>query len=287
MINPDYFFKFLKRNKINFFAGVPDSILKNTKNFFSKIDSNHHVITANEGLAVSACVGYHLSTNNLACAYMQNSGLGNALNPLISIAHQKVYSIPMLLLIGWRGSPGVKDEPQHMLKGKITPSLLKLLGIKYCVLNSNKDFIKLKKIISFAKRNKQTVACLIKKGTFEPSSLKNIKNISKKNYLLKRENFIQKMLSQISKKTKIVATTGFTSRELNQIRKNNKIKKGYDFYMVGGMGHSSMVALGASMKSKENIICLDGDGSFLMHLGAIVSIASNAGKNFKHILKHS
>ncbi len=283
MINPDYFFKFLKKNNINFFAGVPDSVLKNTKNFFSTINNKHHIITANEGLAVSACVGYHLSTNNLACAYMQNSGLGNAINPLISISHQKVYSIPMLLLIGWRGSPGIKDEPQHMLKGKITPNLLKLLGIKYCILNKNKDFYKLKKIISFAKRNKQTVACLIKKGTFESSKLKKKENVIKKTFI-KRENFIEEMLSQINIKTKIISTTGFTSRELNQIRNNKKIKKGSDFYMVGGMGHSSMVALGASIKSKETLICLDGDGSFLMHLGAIASIAANARSNFKHIL---
>jgi phosphonopyruvate decarboxylase len=284
MINPNYFFDFLKKNKVTFFAGVPDSILKNTKNYLNKINNKNHIVTANEGLAVSACVGYHLSTNNLACAYMQNSGLGNALNPLISIAHQKVYSIPMLLLIGWRGSPGMRDEPQHELKGKITPDLLQLLGIKYCTLSKDKDFNKLKKLILYAKRNKQPVACLIKKNTFEALNSKKKINIKKKINSLKRVNFINELLSQINKKTKIVATTGFTSRELNQIRNDKKIKKGSDFYMVGGMGHSSMVALGASLKSRENIICLDGDGSFLMHLGAIVSVAKNAGNNFKHIL---
>jgi len=137
----------LKKNKINFYTGVPDSVLKKLSNHFNKLDKTKHIIAANEGSAVSIGIGYYLSTKKIACVYLQNSGLGNAINPLISIAHRKVYSVPVMLMIGWRGSPQKKDEPQHMVKGKITTKLLKLLDINYCVLKEKKDLIKLNKLI--------------------------------------------------------------------------------------------------------------------------------------------
>ena len=149
MINVDTFFKFLENNGINFFSGVPDSVLKNSKKFLEKKNKEQHIISANEGSAIASFVGYFLSTNKLPCAYMQNSGLGNAINPLISIAHKNVYSIPILLLIGWRGAPGLNDEPQHQVNGAITPKLLKILDIKYCILNNINDFKKLKQLIKF------------------------------------------------------------------------------------------------------------------------------------------
>jgi len=188
----------------------------------------------------------------------------------------------MLLLIGWRGSPGIRDEPQHELKGSITTKLLELLNIKYCVLRSKPDLKKLKKIISYSKKNYQPVACLIEKNILENSKKNKIE--IKHSLNLKRNDLIDILLTKIDKKTKLIATTGFTSRELHQIRTSRKEKKGQDFYMVGGMGHSSMVSLGISIKTSKEVICLDGDGSFLMHLGSIVSIGKIAGRNFKHIL---
>ena len=282
MIKVENLFNFFKKNKINYFTGVPDSVLKATNEFFKIKSENKHFITSNEGSAVAMAIGYHLATKKIPCVYMQNSGLGNALNPIISIAHKKVYSIPMLLLIGWRGSPGIKDEPQHKLKGSITPKLLKLLNIKFCILKRETDFKKLKKIINHSKKNSQPVACLIEKNVLKDPN-KN-KRITRQIGNLMRSDVINILLKKINKKTKLVATTGFTSRELHQIRSNKKTKNGQDFYMVGGMGHSSAVSLGISLRTINEVICLDGDGSFLMHLGSLVNIGKVGGQNFKHIL---
>ena len=283
MIKTKELFKFLTKNKINFFSGVPDSILKGTKNYFEKKSKNNHIIAANEGLAVSACIGYNLATKKLPCVYLQNSGLGNTINPIISIAHKKVYGIPLFMLIGWRGAPGTPDEPQHQAKGNITLKLLKLLDIKYCVINKTEDFIKAKKILDFAKKNNSIVACLIKKNTLFENK-KDIKKIIVKKNGINREYFLKKLLEKIDKNTQIVSTTGFTSRELFQSRSKYNLKKGSDFYMVGGMGHSSMVALGLSMNKKNQILCLDGDGSLLMHMGSIANVGFYAKKNFKHLV---
>ena len=282
MIESNKFFLQLKKKKVNFFAGVPDSVLKATKNFFERKNKKNHIVTANEGLSVAACIGHHLATGEMACAYMQNSGLGNAINPLISIAHKKVYSIPLLLLIGWRGAPGVKDEPQHIVKGKVTRDLLDLLDIKYCILNKTKDLTKLKKLIEYGKKKQQPVACLVKKGTLIDTSKSKIKFKFVSN--IKRIDFIETLLNQISHNTNIVSTTGYTSRELHQIRLNKNLKKGKDFYMVGGMGHSGMVALGSSLSSNKTTLCLDGDGSVIMHLGSLANIGLFGRRNFKHIL---
>jgi len=274
-------FKFLNKNRINFFSGVPDSILKTTKNYLESKKKYKHISTCNEGSAVATAIGYHLSTKKLPCVYMQNSGLGNAINPLISIAHKKVYAIPMLLMIGWRGSPGSKDEPQHLAKGSITIKLLNLLKIKYCIINSEKDFNKLKTVINYSKKNKSIGAFLVKKNTF--ASDVNLKEKKNKKGIL-RENFTKLLLENISYKTSIISTTGYASRELHQVRKEYKLKKGKDFYMVGGMGHSSMVSLGYSLFTKKQVICLDGDGSVMMHMGSLGNIGNLANKNYKHII---
>ena len=274
MIDVKILFLFLKKNKINFFTGVPDSVLKN---FIYILESNkkktEHIITANEGSAVALAAGHYLATKKPALVYMQNSGLGNAINPLISICHPKVYSIPLILMIGWRGSPKESDEPQHQLKGKITPTILKLLNIKFSVLNSFKDLKKIKNLINYSKFKNNTLHL--------KTSFKNIYKL--KNYLT-REIVINELLSKIDKNTKIISTTGYTSRELFQIRKDKKYKNGKDFYMVGGMGHSSMMSLGYSLSSKNQVICLDGDGSLIMHMGSLISTGLKSNSNYKHIL---
>jgi len=191
MIKVQSLIKLLKHNNSNFFTGVPDSVLKELSFLLQNKDKKNHIIAANEGSAVSIGIGHYLSTKKIPIIYMQNSGLSNALNPLISIAHEKVYSIPLILIIGWRGSPRVKDEPQHNVKGRITERLLKLLNIKYTIIRSNSDLKKFDKQIRVAKKNKTIVACLIEQGTLE----KNTK-LKKKNdfYNLDKETFLKTLL---------------------------------------------------------------------------------------------
>ena len=167
MIKVNTLINILKKNKSNFFTGVPDSVLKELSSALQNKVKKNHIVATNEGSAISLGIGHYLATKNIPCIYMQNSGLSNALNPLISIAHKKVYSIPLILIIGWRGSPRFNDEPQHNVKGKITEQILKLLNIKYTILRSNTDFDKFEKQIKIAKKNKSIVACLIEQGTLQ------------------------------------------------------------------------------------------------------------------------
>jgi len=271
----------LKKNNSDFFTGVPDSNLKELSAWLEKKNKKEHVIATNEGAAVSLGIGYYLAKKRMPIIYMQNSGLSNALNPLISIAHHEVYSIPLVLIIGWRGSPRVKDEPQHNVTGKITEQILKLLDIKYTILRSVSDISKFDKQIKSAKKNKSIVACLIEQGTLE----KNKNKIKKKDfYNLNKEFFLKNLLENLKKNTKIISSTGYNSRELMYIRKKYEYKNSEDFYMVGGMGHASSVALGYSLSTKNKTICLDGDGSLLMHMGSIKTAGTFANKNFKYIL---
>ena len=281
MIKVNSLIDLLKKNNSKFYAGVPDSVLKELSYSLQKVGKKNHIITTNEGAAVSLGIGYYLSTKHVPCIYMQNSGLSNALNPLISIAHEKVYSIPLILIIGWRGSPKIKDEPQHNVKGKITESILKLLNIKYTIIRSSIDLKKFDKQIKIAKRKNTIVACLIEQGTLE-----KIKNVHKKKhfYKLDKELFLKTLLQTLKKNTKIISSTGYNSRELMYLRDKYQIKDSNDFYMVGGMGHTASVALGYSLFSKKYTVCIDGDGSFLMHLGAIKTAGTFANKNFKYIL---
>jgi phosphonopyruvate decarboxylase len=281
MIKVSSLISLLEKNNSRFFTGVPDSVLKGLSSYLQNKDEKKHIIATNEGSAVSIGIGYYLSTKKVPCVYMQNSGLSNALNPLISIAHKKVYSIPLILIIGWRGSPRIKDEPQHNVKGKITEQILKLLNIKYTILRSNNDLNKFDKQIKIAKKNKSITACLIEQGTLE----KNNKIIKRKDYYkLNKEFFLKTLLESLEKKTKIISSTGYNSRELMHLREKYKLKNSKDFYMVGGMGHTSSVALGYSLTNKSKTICIDGDGSFLMHLGSIKTVATFANKNFRYVL---
>ena len=271
----------LKKNKSDFFTGVPDSVLKELSFELQNKTKKNHIIASNEGSAISIGIGHYLSTKKIPTIYMQNSGLSNALNPLISIAHPKVYSIPLILIIGWRGSPRIKDEPQHNVKGKITENLLKLLNIKYTIVRNDKDLKKFDKQIKNAKKNNSIVACLIEQGTLE----KNNKKIKQKDYFkLDKETFFKTLLEITDNKSKIISSTGYNSREIMHIRQKYQLRKSQDFYMVGGMGHTASVALGYSLTTKKKTICIDGDGSLLMHLGSIKTAGTFASKNFKYIL---
>ena len=279
MIKIESLINLLKKNKSDFFSGVLDSVLKELSSYLQ--NKANHIIATNEGSAVSIGIGNYLSTKKIPVIYMQNSGLSNALNPLISIAHKKVYSIPLILIIGWRGSPNVNDEPQHKVKGEITEQLLKLLGIKYTIIRSKLDLNKFDKQIKIAKKNKTIVACLIEQGTLK----KNKNTTNKKDfYKLNKELFLKILLKNLPKKTKIVSSTGYNSRELMYIRKKYDLHTTKDFYMVGGMGHTSSVALGYSLSSNNKTICIDGDGSLLMHLGSVKTAGTFAKKNLKYVL---
>ena len=290
MIDPHLLLKTLKKNNIDTFCGVADSVLKN---FLLEVENDNslkknHYLSVNEGSAVSIAIGNYLSSKKPSCVYFQNSGLGNAINPIVSIANKSVYSIPLILLIGWRGAPNISDEPQHLAQGQITIDQLRLLKIKFLVLNNNKDLLKIKKLILHSKYKKVPVAILIKKGNLEKVKNKiqtknkiEIKNNPKN---LKRYLFLEYFLNQISSNDKVISTTGYASRELNQIRKNKKLRKGKDFYVVGGMGHANSISLGVSLKTRKKVICIDGDGSLLMHMGSIFSTAYYARKNHKYIL---
>ena len=281
MIKVNSLINLFKRNKTDFFTGVPDSVLKELSYYLQNKSKKNHVIASNEGSAISLGIGHYLSTKKVPCIYMQNSGLSNALNPLISIAHEKVYSIPLILVIGWRGSPNIKDEPQHNVKGQITQSILRLLNIKYTIIRSDADLKKFEKQIKVGKKKSSIVACLIEQGTFEKIERKKKKNDF---YKLDKTLFLKTLLETLEKDTKVISSTGYNSRELIYLREKYKIKNSRDFYMVGGMGHTSSVALGYSLFSKKKTICIDGDGSLLMHLGSIKTAGTFANKNFKYIL---
>lgn len=284
MIDPNKIVLLLRKLGITNFFGVPDSNLKYFINLLDKNKKEHFVCT-NEGAAVSMAIGSYLSTKKISAVYLQNSGLSNALNPLLSIAHSKVYSIPLLLIIGWRGSPGSDDEPQHLVKGKITPALLKLAGIKTCILNTENDFKKLRSIIKFSKNKKVPVAILIRNNNLLKTKNQNSLSKNLKKLDICRKDIINELCDQLKKKTYIVSNTGYASRELSETLKIKKKKNVKPFYMIGGMGHTAMVALSNAINKKMNdTICLDGDGSLIMHLGSLVSSGNIGLKNFKHIL---
>ena len=281
MISPNDLLKTFLDNDINFFTGVPDSVLKNLTTLFNNKRLNH-IVAVNEGSAVAIAIGSYLRTHKVPVVYMQNSGLGNAINPLVSIADNNVYDIPLIILIGWRGAPDIDDELQHYKMGEITINLLNLLGINYVILNKASDLNKLKKKIIYIKKKKKSLAILIKNKILSKPANIDIKE--KINPHISRYKSLELILPMI-KKYFIFSTTGYTSREILKIteKKNLELKC---FYNVGGMGHVSSLNLGFinSLSPKVKSICIDGDGSFLMHLGSIHTAGSIKNKNFKHLL---
>jgi phosphonopyruvate decarboxylase len=286
MINPDAFCSALKKVGYSFVTGVPDSLLKElSKNFIKKFKKNH-MISTNEGSAVGFAIGYYLGNKKPAVVYLQNSGLGNIINPITSLANPKVYGIPMLLIIGWRGEIKnkiqINDEPQHKFQGEITLKQLKLLDIPFKIINSKtKNFIKIIKSLKKKSISSNTpVAIVVRKNTF----FKSIYNFSdRKKYNFAREDVIKDIINETkNKNVVIVSTTGMTSRELYELRKKNNQNLFKDFLTVGGMGHASQIAAGLAFNSKKKIICIDGDGSMLMHTGSMgISAQIN---NFLHII---
>lgn len=285
MISPKFFIDKLEALGIDFYAGVPDSLLKNICAYISdNLDERHNIITANEGGAVGLAAGYHLATGKIGCVYMQNSGEGNIINPLASLTDKEVYNIPLLLLIGWRGRPGVHDEPQHVKQGKITTGLLNTMGINYDVLSKDEDKAakQMEHAVSLIQSTNEVYALVIEKDTFESYTLQR----EEKNSLsLSREEAIQTVAAATDVKDAIVGTTGMISRELFEYRE--KMHEGHerDFLTVGAMGHASQIALGVAMEQPERTIwCFDGDGACIMHMGAMAIVASKNPKNYVHVV---
>jgi phosphonopyruvate decarboxylase len=285
MINTQKFYDSLIQNDVDFYTGVPDSLLKDICSYFSdNAPADKHIISANEGGAVALAMGYYLATSKTPLVYMQNSGFGNTINPLLSLVDPKVYSIPMLLVIGWRGEPGLKDEPQHVKQGEVSETLLKTLEIPYVVISDKT--LNIDKVISdatkHAKDNNGPYAILVRKGTFESYSLKTK---IKTNFDLNREEAIIKSTELLSDSDIIVATTGKTSRELFEFRSRNNQGHYRDFLTVGGMGHANQIALGIALaKPDKTVYCFDGDGAALMHTGSLGIIGDLNLDNFKHII---
>ncbi len=284
MITPHFFIEKLQREGIEFYAGVPDSLLKNVCAYITDhLDSRHNIIAANEGGAVALAAGYYLATGKVGCVYMQNSGEGNIINPLASLTDKEVYNIPVLLLIGWRGRPGVHDEPQHVKQGKVTTGLLNVMGVNYEVLSKEEDKAA-KQIEKAAKAlaNKEVFALVIEKDTFEDY---NLQNVEVNNLTMSREEAIQTVAAALCENDCIVSTTGMISRELFEYR--TALNQGHvrDFLTVGSMGHASQIALGIALAQPERRVwCFDGDGAAIMHMGSMAIVADKAPKNYVHVV---
>ena len=285
MISPKFFIETLAANNINFFTGVPDSLLKNVCAYITDNSvPENNIIAANEGGAVGLAAGYYLATGKIPVVYMQNSGEGNIINPLMSLTDKEVYNIPLLLLIGWRGEPGTKDEPQHVKQGKVTLSLLETMGIKYEILSKEEEecISQLERAKNYMEETKEAFALIVQKGAFDNYELQKKTDTI---FPLNREEAIQIVTSTIEDDSVIVSTTGMISRELFEYRES--IHEGHekDFLTVGSMGHASQIALGIALQKKNRkVYCFDGDGAMLMHMGSLAITASMRPSNYIHIV---
>ncbi len=285
MIRPENFYQWLSNNQVDFFCGVPDSLLKDICAYITDTaPAQNHVITANEGNAIALAAGYHMATGNTPLVYMQNSGIGNAVNPLLSLTDKHVYNIPVLLLIGWRGEPGIKDEPQHVTQGEVTLDLLKIMQIPYVILSTEENEAKeqVQQAVSVVKSTNQPFALVVRKGIFDAYKIKNIQEFP---FELSREDAIKQIVNKMDDSEVIVSTTGKTSRELFEYRKELNQAHFSDFLTVGCMGHANQIALGIAIsKPDKNVFCIDGDGALLMHMGSLAINGKMAPQNYIHII---
>ena len=270
----------------DFYTGVPDSQLKALCNFLMDkygIDPRHHIIAANEGNCTALAAGYHLATGKIPVVYMQNSGEGNIINPVASLLNDKVYAIPVIFVVGWRGEPGIHDEPQHIYQGEVTVKLLEDMDIATFVIGKETTEEELSaKMTEFREilASGKDVAFVIRKGALTDAPKVEYKNDNK----MIREEIIQHIV-KASGEDPIVSTTGKASRELFETRVSNNQSHKYDFLTVGSMGHSSSIALGVAInKPEQRIWCIDGDGAVLMHMGSMAVLGANKPKNLIHVV---
>ncbi len=284
MLRCQDFVGWLESFGVDFYAGVPDSLLKPVCFYLTDHAGDKHVVAANEGGAVALACGYHLATGKVPLVYLQNSGQGNTINPLLSLADRDVYSIPMLLLIGWRGEPGTKDEPQHVKQGKVTASLLDAMQIPYRVLPAEPTAARrcVDELLPIAATESRPVALLVRKDTFEP--YEPIDHAGGE-FEMTREQAIEAVAASLSGTEAIVSTTGKISRELFEYRARAGESHGRDFLTVGSMGHASQIAMGIALAQPDRqVFCLDGDGAMLMHMGSAAIVGAAGVANFKHVI---
>lgn len=285
MIKPELFYQWLTNAGIEFFSGVPDSLLKDICAYITdNTPAEKHIIAANEGNSVALAAGYHIASATIPLVYLQNSGLGNTVNPLLSLTNKQVYDIPLLMLIGWRGEPGKKDEPQHIAQGRLTLELLETMEVPYQILcnDANEAKKQFDTAITHISEHNQPYALVVRKGLFESYKMKTtIQN----SYTLMREDAIKQIVEKLSGNEMIVSTTGKTSRELFEIREIFGQGHNSDFLTVGCMGHANQIATGMAIaKPNRKIICIDGDGALLMHMGSMAINGAVSPKNFIHIV---
>lgn len=283
MILPEMFIEELMSSGIDFFAGVPDSLLKDLCACMdATVPAEGHVITANEGNAIALALGRYLGTGRPSVVYMQNSGLGNAVNPLLSLADPAVYAVPMLLVIGWRGEPGVKDEPQHVKQGAVSEAMLESMDVPYWVIGPDSDAkAVLVEAIRAMHERSGPVALLVRSGSFSAFR----KESPAPTEGLGREEAIGLVLERLDAADTVVSTTGHISRELYEHRVRRSEGHANDFLTVGGMGHTSSIALGMALgRPDQQLVCIDGDGSVLMHQGMLAVIGSLAPQNLIHVV---
>jgi len=289
MIDPDFFIDACSFHGIDFFAGVPDSLLKGfcaalagRSGDFSDI---HHIIAANEGGAVALAAGHFLATGRPGLVYLQNSGEGNAVNPLLSLADPAVYGIPMVLLVGWRGEPGVPDEPQHAAQGQCTIPLLDALRVPNEILPPDEEAAEesLVRLVDRARAESRPVALVVRKGTFRQPHLRPpvVPDLSS----LAREDALRALLRLLPPDARVVGSTGMISREIFELREHAGEPHDRDFLTVGSMGHASQIALGVHLARPDlPVVAVEGDGAALMHLGALAIVGRRADGHYLHVV---
>lgn len=285
MITPAFFIDKLQSSGISFYTGVPDSLLKNLCAYLADhTESDKNIVAANEGNAIGLAAGHYLATNEIPVVYMQNSGEGNIINPMASLTDPEVYGIPILLIIGWRGQPDVKDEPQHIKQGKVTIPLLEVMGVKYDILDRAESVAEkqIDNAVKYMRDRQECFALIIEKDTFSPYSLRQ-QAVS--NLAISREDAIKTVTSYLDDKDAVVSTTGMISRELFEYRTFMRQEHEKDFLTVGSMGHASQIALGVALaKPERRIWCFDGDGAIIMHMGSMAIIGDKSPRNLVHVV---
>ena len=285
MLNQEKTFETLRRNGIGFFTGVPDSYLNGFCNYAIAHCGKKNVIAANEGNAVAIAAGHYFATREIPLVYMQNSGQGNAVNPLASLTDKAVYAVPMVLLIGWRGQNGSEpNHPQHRLQGEITPELLRIMHIPYIILSSSDEEFagSVRKAVEYCRETRQPYGLIVPKGVMADSEKSNDTDAS---YPMSREEAIETILDHMPADTIYIATTGRATRELFFLREKRKETKTRDFLNVGSMGHASSVALGIALgKPERHVVALDGDSAAIMHMGAMTMVSKVNVPNLLHVV---
>lgn len=284
MISPASYLEFFKAESVNFFSGVPDSLLKQFCACVSEeLHESQHTIAANEGGAIGLAIGNYLATGEVPLVYLQNSGLGNCVNPLLSLASPEIYAVPMVLMIGWRGEPDQPDEPQHIHQGRVMLNMLESMEIPYIVLDRQEEiaFAQTKQLLDKAKSQNCPCAIVVRKDTFSNYVKQQVNEAG----VMKREDVIASVIDALPKSACVICTTGMPSRELYEIRRARKESHSMDFLTVGGMGHASHIALGMAAAIPERpVYCIDGDGAALMHLGSMAINGQSRIGNFHHIV---